>query len=134
VLTLESLNARLSHLARVRSQSATYVHEDISEGHTERGKLLGSPAAFGGSGFVAAFARYTTSGEWHAAFRAERAAQNNEGGRWNGKHVGANTLEASHTIRRARAEYTFGAAARVNWDEVQGPNNVSLMLGVRPRW
>jgi hypothetical protein len=111
-----------------------YVHEDISEGHTERGKLLGSPAAFGGSGLAIVFARYTVSGEWHVAFRSEGSAQNNEGGRWNGLHVGANEIEASRMFRTSRAEYTIGAAARGNWDEVQGPNNLSLIFAVRPRW
>jgi len=133
-LTLESVNARLTHLVRVRSESPMYVHEDVSEGHTERGKLLGSPAAFGGSGLAIVFARYTVSGEWKVALRSEGSAQNNEGGRWNGLHVGANEIEASRMFRTSRAEYTIGAAARANWDDVQGPNNLSLVFGVRPRW
>ena len=133
-LTLESVNARLTHLVRVRSESPMYVHQDISEGHTERGKLLGSPAALGGSGYAIAFARYTVSGEWHVALRSERSAQNNEGGLWNGKPIGVNGVVVSRMIRTQRAEYTIGVAARKNWDDVQGPNNVSLMFGVRPRW
>jgi hypothetical protein len=133
VLTLESVNARITHLLHVRYETAMYVHDPIVEGHTLHGKLLGSPAAFGGSGSAIVVARHTATGTWKAALHSEHVAQNQEGGAWNGKQVGFTSVELSRTMFGTRAEYTVGGAARMNWDRVQGPSNLSLILSARPR-
>jgi hypothetical protein len=135
VLTLESVNGRITHLSRVRVEVPIYVHDPIVEGHTLRGKLLGSPAALGGSGIAVVLDRRTQTGGWKAALRSEHVAQNMEGGRWNGTQVGFTQLEVSRTTLRQRLELTYGGAARVNWDDVQGARaNLSMLLSARPFW
>ncbi len=132
VVTLESVNARMSHLTRVRGEAPLYVHSSIVEGHTERGKLLASPAAFGGSGLAIIVSRYGLTTDWKAVLRSEHVAQNAEGGNWNDKQVGFTAFELTRTVRGVRAEYAIGGAARMNWDRVQGPSNLSLILSARP--
>lgn len=69
-LRTELLNARPSSVARVRRQSPFYLHEDMKQGHTQRGQILGSPAAFGGGGAMVAIDRYTPAGR--VSLRLER--------------------------------------------------------------
>lgn len=63
-LRAEFLNARPTHLAQVREQPAFYVHSGVRQGHTHRGQLLGSPAAFAGAGSVVALDAYGPRGRW----------------------------------------------------------------------
>jgi hypothetical protein len=129
VLTIEGVNGRISHLARLRDESPMYVHIPIVEGHTLRGQVLGSPAAFGGSGFVIIVDRYARNAVWHGALRSEHVAQNGEGASWNGTQVGFTQLELSRTSLYQRVELTYGGAARVNWDSAQGART-NFTLGV----
>ena len=133
VLTVESANGRITHLSRVRGQSPMYVHDVVIEGHTQRGKLLGSPAVLGGAGNAIVLSRHTVAGVWKGALRAEHVAQNQEGGSWNGRQLGFTALELSRTIYDRKADFTIGGGFRANWDEIQGRNNLSIVLGVRPK-
>lgn len=133
-LMLESVNARISSLAAVRGEFAMYVHNPVPEGHTQRGKLLGSPAAFGGSGQAIALDRKGERTGWRAALRSEHTAQNFGGGSFNGRQVGFTAIELRGNWRGARGDVYFGGVARMNWDSRQGPNNLSLVFEVRPRW
>lgn len=65
----EVLNAEPSHLARGRRQEPFYVHANTRQGHTHRGQLLGSPAAYGGSGSTLALDRYHPGGRWTLRWR-----------------------------------------------------------------
>jgi hypothetical protein len=60
----ELLDAQPSSLASVRRQTVFYRHAYELQGHTVRGQVLGSPAAFGGAGSVLALERYTPHGRW----------------------------------------------------------------------
>jgi hypothetical protein len=62
VLTAEVVNARITHLSRVRGEGAFYVHTMVRQGHTNRGLVLGTPAAPGGGGMLIALDRYGTRG------------------------------------------------------------------------
>lgn len=60
----ELLDAQPSALANVRRQTVFYRHTFEKQGHTERGQILGSPAAYGGGGSVVALDRYFPGGRW----------------------------------------------------------------------
>jgi hypothetical protein len=47
----EFVNGRVTELARVRPQTLFYLHNIFVQGHTNRGKVLGSEALRGGGGF-----------------------------------------------------------------------------------
>lgn len=65
----ELVNAELSHLHRGRRQEPFYIHARSRQGHTHRGQVLGSPAAYGGSGSLLAVDRYHPGGRWTLAWR-----------------------------------------------------------------
>jgi hypothetical protein len=61
----ELTNGRITDLARLRDQAGLYVHVPIIQGHTNRGQLLGSPAAaLGGAGWTIGLDKYGTDGRW----------------------------------------------------------------------
>jgi hypothetical protein len=60
----ELLNAQPSHLDHVRQQVPFYIHSGSPQGHTQRGQLLGSAAAFGGAALVLAGDYYHPGGRW----------------------------------------------------------------------
>lgn len=58
----ELVNARITHLDRIRSQTLFYSHVPLVDGHTMRGQLLGSPFVRGGNGAELAVERYDATG------------------------------------------------------------------------
>jgi hypothetical protein len=60
----EVLDAQPSNLVSVRRQTIFYRHAFELQGHTVRGQILGSPAAYGGAGSVLSLDRYTPRGRW----------------------------------------------------------------------
>ncbi|GLC27461.1 hypothetical protein rosag_39740 [Roseisolibacter agri] len=58
----ELVNARLSHIDRVRPQARLYQHSQLVQGHTQRGRPLGSTAAMGGAGASVGVDHYTPRG------------------------------------------------------------------------
>jgi hypothetical protein len=60
----ELVDAEPSNLMSVRFQGQFYHHSNERQGHTENGQLLGSLAAYGGSGSVLALDGYTRRGRW----------------------------------------------------------------------
>ena len=62
VLRGEVLNARRSHIHRVRDQAPFGVHAWTRQGHTYRGQMLGSAAEMGGAASVLAADHYSTRG------------------------------------------------------------------------
>jgi hypothetical protein len=71
----ETLNTRITHLARLRSQSGVYQHSEFRQGHTERGQLLGSAAGQGGLATTVGWDRYDPDGRWTVE-AARRVVQN----------------------------------------------------------
>jgi hypothetical protein len=93
VLTLEVLNGRRSHLARVREQVPLYTHGLVREGHTFRGQAIGSAQLPEGGAYVLS---------WHSIGRRKahtlelemtRGGQKSEGG------VFANKLSGTFAFR-----------------------------------
>jgi Capsule assembly protein Wzi len=60
----ELLESQPSNLQIVRNQGRFYRHSFEHQGHTVLGQVLGSPAAYGGSGTVLSLDRYTAQGRW----------------------------------------------------------------------
>ena len=69
--TAEVLNARKGQIRELRFQSNLYWHDGVNQGHTNRGQILGSPAAYGGSGFMLAMDSYSSWGRWRASLLRE---------------------------------------------------------------
>jgi hypothetical protein len=68
VLRGEAMNTQRSHLARVRHQAVFYRHGGTRHGHTHRGQVLGSPAAYGGAGAGLRADVYHGGGRWSVAW------------------------------------------------------------------
>ena len=64
VFRFEVQNLQFSVLAQGRGWAPFYTSGSISQGHTNRGQVLGSYAGLGGAGAIAAFDIYRPSGRW----------------------------------------------------------------------
>lgn len=71
-LRAELASSQASHLETVRGQPRLYTHSRQRQGHTHRGQLLGSPAAFGGGGSVVALDTYSPGGRWRVEWARAR--------------------------------------------------------------
>ena len=69
--TAEVMNARKGQIRELREQADLYSHSGVRQGHTNRGQILGSPAAYGGSGFMLAIDSYSSWGKWRASWLRE---------------------------------------------------------------
>jgi hypothetical protein len=73
VFRAEVLNAHVSHLNEVRPQGDFYRHREVRQGHTHRGQILGSPAAYGGGGSILVVEHRAQGqlvrGSWHRTHR-----------------------------------------------------------------
>lgn len=58
----EVLNSAPSHLARTRPPGPPYVHTALTQGHTQLGQVLGSPAVYGGGAGMVAVEWLTRAG------------------------------------------------------------------------
>lgn len=132
VLTIEMANGRISHLVRMRGESSMYTHSVIVEGHTERGKLLAAPAVYGGGGLTISYSSRRATSGWSAAVRSESVAQDQEGGLWEGRHVGYYSLEVGRTWVRPSGEITVGSSVQKAWNPLAGGNNLELSASFRP--
>ena len=126
IVIVELVNGRFTHLMRVRPQGATYTHTDILEGHTHRGRLLGSRSAMGGGGLSTAWRREQGAGRdaraWTVGASLVRVAQDREGGSFRGEMTGYYALEIAreqsgrggHWRTVMRLEPAFGDLRGVN--------------------
>jgi hypothetical protein len=76
-LRAELVSGEASHLQRARRQEPFYIHARMRQGHTERGQILGTPAAYGGSASTLALDLYHRAGRWTVDW--ERTSQQREG-------------------------------------------------------
>ena len=70
----EWVNTARSHLQQGSRQALPYHHTLTRQGHTVRGQLLGSPAAYGGGGSVVALESFTAGGRWSVDWTRTRVA------------------------------------------------------------
>ena len=131
-VTLERVNARISHLDRVRLQRPPYVHSPILEGHTLRGLLLGSPNAIGGGGLTLRVER----GPWQDAWRFDASviglAQDREGGTWRGRRSGQYTIAIGRDLARRQRLWSALVALQPAYGAVQS-SNLYLRMAVSGR-
>ena len=71
-LRAETMDARLSRLMGHRTQAPLYTHGPVLQGHTQRGQLLGSRAAYGGAGSIVALDVYHPGGRWTGMWMREQ--------------------------------------------------------------
>jgi hypothetical protein len=98
-LRAEVVNAEMSHLFRVRHQSPFYVHTWTAQGHTARGQILGSPAAYGGSGTRVEVDAYVPAGRFSAGW--SRTVRDRGGSYW---QTGAIDREATDVVHALDVE------------------------------
>lgn len=128
-LTLEIANSRISHLARVRSQSPAYVHSPVFEGHTLRGRTLGSPAIPGGGALSAQYERRSRRASWSVLGEVARRAQNAEGGTLNGLATGQYTIGLGREVQVGKRRWNAQALWQLGFGDLPG-TNVSLVIGL----
>jgi hypothetical protein len=128
-LTVEASNGRLSHLARVRAQAASYVHSAIIEGHTLRGMTLGAPALPGGGGVLLSWERRRGTASWTINASVQRQAQNVEGGSWDGDATGIYSIGVRREFLRAGTRWSSETRIEPGFGDVRGTNvGVSMRL------
>ena len=128
----ETVNGRMSHLHRVRTQVLLYSHGEQIAGHTLRGQLLGSPSVRGGSGAELGVDRYDADGRLGVRWWRQGLAVSEEGGLGYGA---LQSLEASMLRFTAHGDLTvrLGLTARVGVTSSYDATNVQVALGWRPR-
>jgi hypothetical protein len=94
-VAVEVVNSRITHLRNVRGQSAVYTHGGVSEGHTLRGRALGSPAAYGGSAIVLSWERIADRRRVGLLLERRNGVQDDQGGAYEGRQVGEWTVALS---------------------------------------
>lgn len=134
-LRAEAMNARLSHLARVRTQSPKMIHTGTLQGHTQLGQPLGGRAVYGGAGTIVALDLYHPGGRWSASWtREQRGAPdqtNPEGDVWVADALGAESLflagrvgiragvtgalERNRYLETGRDEFNLNAQLGLEW-------------------
>ena len=72
LLRAETANARINHLGDIRHpQHMFYRHDRTRQGHTHRGRPLGTPAIYGGGGSHIGVDRYDPDGRFGVRWRRE---------------------------------------------------------------
>lgn len=126
VLRGEVVNARPSHLARVRGQSPFYVHGQVRQGHTNLGRPLGSEAVYRGWGGTLAVDRYEPSGRWTAAWDAIPAPDPDDV---------LHTLAVDRTLFRGPLDLRAGLAGSFAVGDGVTPGfNISARIGASVRF
>jgi hypothetical protein len=132
---VETMNSRITHLARVRGQARWNQHGQLRQGHTQYGELLGSPSGLGGSAATAAVDVYRPDGRW--SFEGARRVRQQP----LGESVGERQIDVYNVLRAERLRFTprgavsVGAAAihELNRDFRRDAFNLRLELGWRAR-
>lgn len=137
ILRGEVMNARVTHLVQVRLQVPFYVHHAMTQGHTQRGQILGAASGFGGASAGLWVDRYHPAGRWTLGWkrdlRQERALSpaEMEGG-LDGADV-MHSLAADALFVRGGFDLTAGAVGSYNLsrDFAADAFNLNLQLGIR---
>ncbi|MBI4541438.1 MAG: hypothetical protein HY705_00220 [Gemmatimonadetes bacterium] len=129
----EIVNARVSHLGRIRGQGRFYTHFRIVQGHTHRGQVLGSVAAMGGGGAVVALDWYHPRGRWTVEWnRIVRLQQLGEGADQDGWDV-LHSVGVAGLFFRGRWELRAAVTGSYELNRNFGDDalNVNLTAGAR---
>jgi hypothetical protein len=112
----ELVNARFTHLHRLRPQARLYQHGYFTQGHTNRGQVLGSNAVLGGGGLSLRLDDYTPSGRDALAIeRIVRLVPFGEGA------PSVDQVDVMHSLRVARTRFRgpidLTGGATVTWEQ-----------------
>lgn len=140
VFRFEAQNLQYSVLAQGRGWAPFYTNGSIQQGHTNRGKLLGSYAGLGGAGALAAFDIYHPGGRW--TFSWSRVLRRQRGGFATTGQPDPKGLDVVHTLGanallfRGRYDITAGLTAVYEFNRDFGNDafNLNATLGVRLAW
>lgn len=137
VLRGEVLKTEPSHLNRVRYQTPFYVHTWTPQGHTVRGQILGSPAAYGGSGAIVGAEVYQPEGRvavsWSRTMRGTRGSYLETGTTDTEVADVIHSFAAEATLFRGSFDMHGGAAAVWEFNRYFDDDafNLNVELGVR---
>lgn len=133
----ELVNARVTHIQRVRPQARLYQHGYFTQGHTHRGQVLGSVAVLGGSAQTLRLDDWTPRGRDQLMLeRVVRLAPLGEGAP-NARQVDVqNSLRVARTRFRGPLDLTFGTT--LTWEQQRDFRsdafNVRLDAAARIGW
>jgi capsule assembly protein Wzi len=135
-LRAEVLNSRVSHLALASSQVPWYIHATVHQGHTNKGQVLGSAAAYGGGASVVALERYDTRGRWRVSWERLQLAESRQQSQAPDlfKNDVAHVLGTSVLRFGSRADFEWSVAAVYELNRYLDHDAFSLRttLGVYP--
>ena len=141
LLRAEILNTETAHRGRNVFANVAfvplYIHNDVRQGHTQRGQVLGSYAGPGGGGAIAAVDTYHAGGRWTLFW--SRALRRHRGSFAVDGVSDPKGIDVLHTIGghalffRGRYDLIAGATAvyELNRDFQSDAFNLNLMAGVR---
>jgi hypothetical protein len=135
VFGLETMDSRITHLARVRDQSPWSQHGQIRQGHTQDGQLLGSAAGLGGVATTLRFDAYREDGRWTLEV-ARRVRQQPVAEAAPDSAIDVyNVVRVERMRLTRRGDVTIGVAAirELNRDFRRDATSASVVLGWRPR-
>lgn len=129
----ELVESQVSHIVEVRSQGPLYVHSRTTQGHTVRGQVLGSPAAYGGGGSVLALESHSRAGRWQVDWTRTRV-----GGGATVEEPAAgviHSLGGEAVLFRGGLDATVGVRGSWNLNRRPGGDafNLTTELGLRAR-
>ncbi len=131
-LRAEVLNTRPSNLTRVRTQTAFYRHSRERQGHTEDGQILGSPAAYGGSGATVAGDYYLPRGRFSLWWMHQRVRPGSVNGLVDG--TTQNALGAESSFRVGVGDLEIGlVGVRESGPDPDG-SRIGIGTNVGVRW
>ncbi|MDF1503780.1 hypothetical protein [Roseisolibacter sp. H3M3-2] len=111
----ELVNARTTHLDRIRPQARFYQHGFLTQGHTQRGQVLGSVAVMGGGGVTLRLDDFTPRGRDQLALeRIVRLSPVGEGAPSDTDVDVMHSLRAARTRFRGPLDLTVGAT--LTWE------------------
>ncbi|HZF67693.1 MAG TPA: hypothetical protein VEZ47_06630 [Gemmatirosa sp.] len=135
VVRSEVVNARTTHINRLREQGRFYQHATLTQGHTQRGQVLGSPAVMGGTGYSVLVDRYEESGRTGVQFhRIVRLWPGGEGAQRARLHDVQYALLWDRTRFRRGVDLVTGAGLVYEFNRDFRRDAVNLTASVGVRW
>lgn len=143
MLTFEYFDGDIRPIAQVRQQGAIYVHSVLTQGHTQRGQLLGAPIGGGAiAGQRASWERFTPAGSYRAnvqRWRNRAMRPTNVEGLYPAAGTQAAgshdwILDASFGITRYRSSRALSAEAGIAWAGVWQMQSSRTNLYARTSW
>lgn len=131
---VEYLNGRITSLQRFRPQASTYEHFTITQGHTNRGQLLGSPLLERTGGFEVAVDRWSHRGRIGGMIQQRAMPLLGEEGVPAGAARSQWALELNGSYFTRLAEYGWRAGTAWDLNRTPGVDLSNVFLGASLRF